>query len=235
MSRRNHRTETGRSLPSRTIKKRLTAFYEALLSAYGPQRWWPGESATEIVIGAILTQNTNWKNVEKAIASLRQSGLIDWNRLRDVEESRLAGLIRSAGYHNLKAKRLLNFVRWLWDRYGGDLANTSRIETRQLREELLGINGVGPETADSILLYALDRPTFVVDAYTGRIARRHGLITTGHDYEALKRVFEKNVPQDRQLFNEYHALIVQVGKNHCGPTARCEGCPLAGFEHDAGA
>lgn len=201
------------------------------MAAYGPQGWWPGQSATEIVIGAILTQNTNWGNVERAIENLRSAGMIDWAALRDVEHHRLAELIRPAGYFNVKARRLKNFVNWLWGQYGGDLERLRDVPLETLREKLLSVNGIGRETADSILLYALERPTFVVDAYTARFALRHGLIDEDADYERIKAVFEEGLERDVQLFNEYHALIVAVGKRHCRPTARCEGCPLEGFEH----
>ena len=211
-----------------TIKQ----FFDALLSAYGPQGWWPGNSRTECVVGAILTQNTSWKNVEKALARMNAAGLMDWTALRDVAEPDLADRIRPAGYYNLKARRLKNFVVWLWDHYGGDLDRLETVSLVELREEMLGINGIGFETADAILLYALGKPSFVVDTYTGRVARRHGLIDEESDYEQLKALFERNLPEDVALFNEYHALLVEVGKRHCKPRAKCDGCPLAVFEHD---
>jgi endonuclease-3 related protein len=185
------------------------------------------------VVGAILTQNTNWGNVEKAIAQLRAGGLLDWAALRDVPVADLAQHIRPAGYYRVKARRLKNFVAWLWDVSGGDFDSLASRPLTDLRGQLLGVNGIGPETADSILLYALEMPTFVVDAYTGRIACRHGLIDGEVDYEALKTLFEGHLPADVQMFNEYHALIVAVGKRHCRPRAQCEGCPLEPFEHDA--
>lgn len=215
-----------------TTGETLQEFYAALYRAYGPQHWWPGQGPTEIVIGAILTQNTNWRNVEKAIAQLRAAGLIDWAALRDIEIERLAELIRPAGYYNVKAKRLKNFVAWLWERYGGDLARLRDVPLEHLREQLLGVNGIGRETADSILLYALERPSFVVDAYTARLARRHRLIDEDADYERLKALFEDALPSDVGQFNEYHALIVAVGKRHCKSKAQCAGCPLEGFAHD---
>lgn len=217
---------------SSTTGETLQQFYDALHGAYGPQHWWPGEGPTEIVIGAILTQNTNWQNVEKAIAQLRASRMIDWAALRDVATERLAELIRPAGYYNVKAKRLKNFVAWLWENYGGKLDRLRDVPLERLREELLTVNGIGRETADSILLYALDLPSFVVDAYTARLARRHRLIDEDADYEGLKALFEDHLPTDVAMFNEYHALIVAVGKRHCKPKARCEGCPLERFEHD---
>ncbi len=210
----------------------MQKFYDALSRTYGPQHWWPGECPTEIVIGAILTQNTNWRNVEKAIAQLRASRLLDWKALRDVPVERLAEMIRPAGYYNVKANRLKNFAAWLWEYYGGDLGRLRDVPLERLREELLSVNGIGRETADSILLYALDKPSFVVDAYTARLARRHRLIDDDADYESLKALFEDHLPTDVKTFNEYHALIVAVGKRHCKTRARCEGCPLERFEHD---
>jgi endonuclease-3 related protein len=211
----------------------LRQFHDALHRAYGPQGWWPGRTRTEIVVGAILTQNTNWRNVEKAIAQLRAAGMLDWAALRDVPVADLAQHIRPAGYYRVKARRLKNFVAWLWDFSGGDFDSLASRPMNDLRGELQGINGIGPETADSILLYALEMPTFVVDAYTGRMACRHGLIDGEVDYETLKTLFEDSLPADAQMFNEYHALIVAVGKGHCKPRALCEGCPLEPFEHDA--
>lgn len=213
----------------------LRQFFDAMLSAYGPQGWWPGRGRTEIVIGAILTQNTNWKNVKKAITQLRAEGLLDWRALREVAVDDLAQCIRPAGYYNVKARRLKNFVAWLWENHDGDMDRLEGIGLSELRESLLGINGIGAETADAILLYALGRPTFVIDAYTGRIARRHGLIDAEADGHELKALFEDHLPAEVALFNEYHALLVEVGKRHCKPRPRCEACPLAVFEHDEGA
>jgi len=219
---------------SSSKNRSLPQWYDALLAAYGPQGWWPGESPTEIIIGAILTQNTNWRNVEKAIAALREARLIDWQALRDVPVSTLARLIRPAGYFNVKAQRLKCFVEWLCTRHDGRLDSLEKIPLDQLREDLLEVKGIGPETADSILLYALSRPSFVIDAYTRRIAVRHRLAPKNDaDYEKLKAAFEASLPRETALYNEYHALIVAVGKRHCGPRAKCEGCPLAAFPHDA--
>ena len=209
----------------------LTEIYELLYEAFGPQHWWPGETPFEVITGAILTQNTSWTNVEKAIANLKSAGCLDAEALYRIELSRLAELIRPAGYYNIKAKRLKNFLEWLFDSYGGNLANLETVATGRLREELLAIKGVGRETADSILLYALGRPVFVVDAYTARIAVRHGLIEPDADYEQLRELFESNLPQDTQLFNEYHALLVRAGKEFCKPKARCPGCPLEKLPH----
>ncbi|MBI5763677.1 MAG: endonuclease III domain-containing protein [Planctomycetes bacterium] len=218
---------------SSTNRRRIREFYDALLAAYGPQGWWPGETPTEIVIGAILTQNTNWKNVEKAIEQLRAAKMLDWAALRDVPMAELADRIRPSGYFNIKAKRLKSFTAWLWARCDGNLEDLRGLPLERLRAELLAINGIGPETADSILLYALGKPTFVIDAYTRRVAIRHGLAADDCSYEELKELFEKHTPCDVAAYNEYHALIVAVGKRHCGPTAKCDGCPLERFEHQA--
>ncbi len=215
-----------------TTGESLRAFYEAMLRAYGPQGWWPGRTRTEIVVGAVLTQNTNWANVEKAIARLEAAGLLDWAALRDVPTPRLAECIRPAGCYNVKAARLKNFVNWLWEGHGGHFDGLLERGLAELREELLSIRGIGRETADSILLYALEKPTFVVDAYTARILGRHRLIDEAATYEEIKAIFEDALPADMRLFNEYHALVVAVGKRHCRPTAKCEHCPLAEFPHD---
>ena len=211
----------------------LKSFYEAMYEAYGPQHWWPAQSPTEVIIGAILTQNTAWKNVERAIASLQQAEMLDWQRLRDVSFEELAELIRPSGTYQVKARRLKSFIAWLWERYDGDLDRMFATSLPTLREELLSISGIGRETADAILLYAGNLPTFVVDAYTARILSRHGLIDEYADYDEIKDTFESNLPSDAELFNEFHALLVQVGKQHCRPKMKCEGCPLASFEHRA--
>jgi len=209
----------------------LTEIYELLYEAFGPQHWWPGETPFEVMTGAILTQNTSWTNVEKAIANLKSAGRLSPEALHRIELSRLAELIRPAGYYNIKAKRLKNFLEWLFDSYDGNLAHLESVATNRLREELLAITGIGRETADSILLYALERPIFVVDAYTARITVRHGLIEPDADYEQLRELFEANLPQDTRLFNEYHALLVRTGKEFCRPKARCPGCPLEKLPH----
>ncbi len=210
----------------------LRAFYDAMLAACGPQRWWPGDTPTEVIIGAILTQNTAWRNVERAIANLRAAGALDWARLRDLPIEAIAELIRPAGTFNVKARRLKSFVDWLWERFDGSLDRMFALPVYALREELLGISGIGRETADAIILYAGGLPTFVVDAYTARILHRHRLIDETADYDEIKDLFESNLPSDPPLFNEYHALLVQVGKLHCRPRPQCKGCPLERFPHD---
>ncbi len=213
------------------ISKQLTEIYQLLFDRFGPQHWWPGQTQFEIVTGAILTQNTNWANVEKAIANLKAADLLTPEKLHHLDVSQLAELIRPAGYYNIKAKRLKNFINWLFENYDGMLTNLECLDTDQLRVELLAVRGVGRETADSILLYAFDRAIFVVDAYTARIAFRHQLIEPDADYERLRELFQSNLPQDIQLFNEYHALLVKLGKEFCKPKARCPGCPLEKLPH----
>lgn len=208
-------------------RETLIEIYQLLYEAFGPQHWWPGDTQFEIITGAVLTQNTNWSNVEKAIANLKSADLLSPEGLYHIDISQLAELIRPAGYYNIKAKRLKNLINWLFENYDGKLSNLESINTEQLRAELLSVKGVGRETADSILLYALDRPVFVVDAYTARVAIRHGLIDPDADYEQLRELFQSNLPQDAKLFNEYHALLVRLGKEFCRPKARCCDCPLA--------
>ena len=213
----------------------MDAIYRALLSHFGPQHWWPGDSPFEVAVGAILTQNTSWKNVAAAIENLRRRNLLEPHALDKLPISELAELIRPAGYFRLKAKRLKNFLRWLIRRFDGSMEAMAAVSLSTLREELLSINGIGPETADSILLYAVGKPTFVVDAYTHRIAVRHGWLEPEAGYEELKEYFESRLPDDVPIFNEMHALLVQVGKKYCRPReARCDECPLKPFLPDDG-
>jgi endonuclease-3 related protein len=213
------------------IHETLSEIYQLLYDAFGPQHWWPGETLFEIVAGAILTQNTNWANVEKAIRNLKSAGYLTPEALYHLDISQLAEMIRPAGYYNIKAKRLKTFVNWLYDNYDGEMPNLELVDTDQLRAELLAIKGIGRETADSILLYALGRPVFVVDAYTARIALRHKLIDPGADYEQLRELFESNLSDDVRLFNEYHALLVRAGKEFCKTKAKCHDCPLEELPH----
>jgi len=210
----------------------LEQFYEALYRRFGPQGWWPANGPVEVVVGAVLTQNTNWRNVERAIANLKAAGLIDLAALSKVPAESLANLIRPAGYFNIKARRLQNLATYVCREYDGDLAAMFELPIDALRAELLSVSGIGRETADSIILYAAGKATFVVDAYTARILRRHLLIDEAADYEEIKELFELSLPSEPALFNEYHALLVRCGKEHCRPRARCQGCPLEPFEHD---
>jgi len=211
---------------------KLTEIYELLYEYFGPQHWWPGQSALEIIVGAVLTQNANWGNVEKAINNLKAAKSLSTERLYNMDIPELAQLIRPAGYYNLKAGRLKNFINCLVEDFNGELCALRKLDTERLREKLLSIKGIGPETADSILLYAFEKPVFVVDAYTARIATRHGLIEPAADYETLRDLFQSNLPQETQLFNEYHALLVRVGKEFCRPRPKCVGCPLEKLPHD---
>ncbi|HEX42682.1 MAG TPA: endonuclease III domain-containing protein [Phycisphaerales bacterium] len=209
----------------------LMEIYELLYERFGPQHWWPGDGRFEIIVGAILTQNTNWGNVERAIANLKAAGALDPAAIHEMPGETLAGLIRPAGYFNVKAARLKSFMNWLFETYGGDVDAPAAEDLQTLRRRLLAVKGVGRETADSILLYAYDKPIFVVDAYTARVAVRHQLIDADADYEQLRELFQWGLPEDVRLFNEFHALIVRVGKEYCRPTARCAGCPLEALPH----
>ena len=206
--------------------KDIQGIYDVLLKRYGPQGWWPGNTRFEVITGAILTQNTAWTNVEKAIANLKKARILHPEAMREASIKTLASLIRPAGYYNIKAKRLKNFLAFLFSRYGGSLGRMAKAPTETLRRELLSVNGIGPETCDSILLYAFGRPVFVVDAYTKRIFSRIGLVDEAESYDEVKAFFESNLPRKAPLYNEYHALIVRHGKETCRTKPRCEGCCL---------
>ncbi len=211
------------------MKEKLKDMYKKMLSFFGPQNWWPADTPLEVMIGAILTQNTNWKNVEKAINNLKEKGLLDILKIHKMPEQELSLLIKSAGYFKIKAKRVKNLISHIVKNYNADLNKFFSLDTESLRRELLSIKGIGPETADSILLYAAHRPVFVVDAYTFRIMKRHNMIWDDIGYEELQELFMKNLPCDEQLFNEFHALIVQTGKQFCKKKPLCKGCPLDGW------
>ena len=220
-------------MTDRGDSRRIRDFYSVLYERYGPQNWWPARTRLECAIGAILTQNTSWRNVEKAIAALRESSVLSAEKLRSISPERLAALIRPCGYHNLKAKRLKNFIDFLFAGYGGTIENMLVEDMDKLREKLLSVNGIGEETADSILLYALGKPVFVVDNYSRRILRRHRLIPEGASYSEMQKLFVRSLSLDAEVFGEYHALIVKTGKLHCRKTPRCEGCPLEHDPHDS--
>lgn len=209
------------------MKKGLAVIYRRLYSYFGPQHWWPAQSRFEVMVGAVLTQNTSWLNVEKAISNLKSRDLLEARILYNLPDTKLAGLIRPAGYYNIKAKRLKNFLRFFMERYQGSINKIASADTGPLRRELLNVNGIGPETADSILLYALDKPVFVVDAYTKRILLRCGLIKESADYDEIQGFFTRRLRKDVKLFNEYHALLVKLGKDFClKRKPRCSACPL---------
>jgi len=206
--------------------KVLEQIYDKLFSFFGPQHWWSGKTPFEVIVGAILTQNTSWINVSKAIDNLKGEKLLSPVALKKVSINKLARLIRPSGYYNQKAKKLKNFVSFLFNRYQGNLKNMFRQDLIKLREELLSVNGIGPETADSILLYASEKPIFVVDAYTKRILSRHKLIGEDYDYHRVQEIFMKNLKPEVKLFNEYHALFVKLGKDICKTKPNCLICPL---------
>ncbi|RMG38233.1 MAG: endonuclease III domain-containing protein [Gammaproteobacteria bacterium] len=206
-------------------RARLMALYEDLLALYGAQSWWPADSPFEVAVGAILTQNTNWSNVERALERLKAAEALGCEAILAMDVARLAELIRPAGYYNLKAQRLRNLCRYLSEM--GGLQGLRALSCAQAREGLLGVKGVGPETADDILLFALDRPVFVIDAYTRRLLRRQGLARGDEPYEVLRQGFEQALPADVRLFKEYHALIVEHAKRACRKRADCAVCGLS--------
>lgn len=209
----------------------VLAVYRALARAFGPQHWWPARTRFEMMTGAILTQNTSWKNVEKAIAQLKRANLLTPAAMHKTRASRLALHIRSSGYYNLKARRLKHFVAWLMSAYNGNINRMFREATGALRHRLLGVHGIGKETADSMLLYAGQHPVFVVDAYTRRFMHRHGWIDQTASYDEVAEVFVRglsSIPVDHRVttYNEYHALIVELAKRYCRTKPDCTACPL---------
>lgn len=218
----NHTTQNALSIT-------LVTYFNAMFDAYGPLSWWPGDTPFEVIIGAILTQNTTWKNVEKCIRLLKQHNLMDPHRLRQLDTDTLKELIRSSGYYNQKTKKINHFLDYFDREYRCEVHLMIRQPLEKLRGELLELNGIGPETADSILLYALNKPVFVVDAYTRRILSRHAIIEPTADYETIRMLFENTIPRDVALYNEFHALIVNVGKDFCRTRPLCDNCPLRQF------
>ncbi|MEW6679565.1 MAG: endonuclease III domain-containing protein [bacterium] len=209
------------------MKEILERIYEILYHKFGDMNWWPGETQFEIIIGAILTQNTAWKNVEKAIENLKKENLLIPERINEIPEEKLANIIKPSGFYNQKAKKLKAFINFLFLRYNGSLEKLFEKGLFSLRKELLEISGIGNETVDSILLYAGNKPIFVVDAYTKRILVRHKIIDEKADYEDIQSIFMENLPKDVKLFNNYHALFVKLGKEVCKKTKPlCKGCPL---------
>ena len=205
----------------------ISRVYATLFAANGKQHWWPGDTAFEIMVGAVLTQNTAWINVERAIANLKNAGALSPQAIVEAHPRRLAAWVKPSGYFNVKARRLRALCRWLIGR--GGMRKIARWPTHELRDALLAVHGIGPETADDILLYAFHRPVFVIDAYTRRIFKRLGLIEGNEDYEILRRLFEDALDSDAQLFNEYHALIVAHGKDVCRKRPLCQNCCLTKY------
>ncbi len=210
-----------------TTAARISAVYHRLHAAYAPQHWWPADSPWEVIVGAILTQSAAWTNVEKAIANLKQVGILSPAGILATSQDDLARLVYPSGYYNAKARKLKAFAQRLHDRFHGRLEELLTLDPAALRVELLSIHGVGPETADSIILYAAGKPTFVVDAYTRRIACRLGLAEPSASYADVQSLFSANLPADAPLFNEYHALFVRLGKEACRKRPLCQQCPLA--------
>lgn len=215
--------------PNAQQRPPLRQVFEALAGRWGPQHWWPARTRFEMCVGAILTQNTAWKNVEKAVANLRRAGALEVRALHDADPRTLAGWIRPAGCFHVKARRLRAFTTMLLDDFGGSTARLFALPTDELRKRLLAVNGIGPETADCMVLYAARRPVFVVDAYTRRFMSRHGWASPDSRYDALAAVFTSALPRDEKMYNEYHALIVALGKEYCRARPACGECPLRTF------
>ena len=207
-------------------KQRLLRIFRLLLASFGKRYWWPGESQLEIAVGAILTQNTSWKNVEKAIDNLKKKRLLDVKRLYEIDTARLSGIIKPAGFFNIKALRLKNFIQVIYEKHSAAMQDLAELDMDSLRKLLLGINGIGCETADSIILYAFNKPIFVVDAYSKRFLKHHKLYDGNTDYHDIQRFFMENLPNDTYLFNEFHALIVYLCQHYCKKIPQCGKCPL---------
>jgi endonuclease III related protein len=213
------------------IAQRLLEIYDRLEDHFGNLRWWPADSPFEVIVGAILTQNTAWRNVTYAIENLKKADILHPQGIYGTPFDTLAVLIRSSGYYHVKARRLAAFVRFLSEEYDGILNNMFAQDHWLLRSKLLQIKGIGEETADSILLYAGEKPIFVIDAYTRRILERHGLLSGKEHYADIQAIFMDNLPTSASLFNQYHALLVNAGKTFCGKDRRCEACPLKDLFH----
>lgn len=219
--------ERGMSLATTRV---VDEMYHRLYDHFGPQQWWPAETSFEVLVGAVLTQNTNWGNVTKAIAVLKSHDLMTYQGLSKLTATEIAPLIRASGYYNIKAKRLKNLMAMIDEIYAGELAGICEDSLYTARENLLAVNGVGQETADSILLYACNKPVFVVDTYTHRIVSRHFLIGEESSYNQVQDLFLGAVKEDAKLYGEYHALLVKTAATYCKKAKpRCESCPLQGL------
>jgi endonuclease III related protein len=204
----------------------LKKIYRRLFSAFGPQYWWPGDTVEEIIAGAVLTQNTSWQNVEKALNNLKNADAMSFKKISRLSKENLASLLQPSGYYNIKEKRLRSVAEYFIEICNCDFKQLENIPLKTFRENLLNVHGVGKETADSILLYAFSRPVFVIDAYTLRFCRRHGILEDNDKYEKARLLFEASLEKSVPLYNEYHALIVKLGKEYCKTKASCTGCPL---------
>jgi endonuclease-3 related protein len=236
MSRHHHKSSEASTGSQSELQ--LRKMYAALLESYGTRKWWPAETAFEVVLGAFLTQATAWRSVERSIANLREAGMLSIEGIREISEGKLRELIRPSGFVQRKAASIKAFVQFLDEQYGGSLEQMAETPTAELRTQLLVLPGVGPETADAILLYALEHPVFVVDEYLRRVVTRHELLPANARYADLQSLGDGAIASPTREetaghANELHALIVEVGKRHCGTTPRCEGCPLQPFLPDA--
>ena len=216
--------------------KLLFRYYSVLRGRFGPQQWWPARTRLEVILGAILTQNTAWHNATLALRNLRKSGLLSWQGLRRAGLPSLETCVRPAGFYRQKARTIRDFVDWLARQHAGSLYRLFTLPADELRRQLLNLRGLGPETVDAILLYAAERPLFVADAYTRRVLARHGFVSAAADYHKTQEFLHTHLPRDAALFNEFHALLVEVGKKHCKPQSpACAGCPLEEFLPGGGA
>lgn len=213
-------------MDNQSLSRALLDIHQRLMACYGPQHWWPAQSPFEVIVGAILTQSAAWSNVEKAIANLKRDGALSAPALRQLPLADLARLVHPCGYYNVKALKLKSFARWLGNHYNDDLDKFFSNDIDSMRKQLLSIYGIGQETTDSIILYAANKPIFVIDAYTRRILSRIGITPESNNYAAYQRLFMDNLPADTRLFNEYHALLVCLAKNICRPHPVCSQCPL---------
>jgi len=220
----------GRELPMQQMNRTLNELYARLLTAFGPRGWWPAHSAEEVIFGAILTQNVAWTSVAQAIAALKGAAKLHFKSIAAMDEAELAALIRPARFMNQKARALKAFAKYFGTQYGFSIRRMKKCRTEKLREELLGLYRIGPETADSILLYALEKPVFVIDAYTKRICSRHGLLGPDDPYDVYQRFFMDRLAPDAALYNDFHAQLVHLGNRFCKTRPLCSGCPLQDFK-----
>ena len=219
-------SQTVNAPSSRSLNQRLLQLFDLLFDSYGPQHWWPGESPFEVIIGAILTQSAAWTNVEKAIGNLKRMKILSPSGIKGIGRDELAQVIRPSGFYRLKASRLKGFVQFFYKEFDGDMRRMMSQNLVSLREQLLRVDGIGPETADSIILYAMEKPVFVVDGYTRRVFCRHNLISEKWSYEHVQRMVMGELERDVGVYNEFHALLVFLGKHWCRRVPRCGGCPL---------
>jgi endonuclease-3 related protein len=219
-------SEQGEAAPGRVLRR----FYATLLKSFGPQGWWPARTRWEVICGAILTQNTTWRNATLALKNLRRAGLLAWRPLRQVSVRQLEQTIRPAGFYRQKARTLHVFAHWIEQAHGGSLNSLFSLGADRARAQLLALPGIGPETADAILLYSGRQPVFVADAYTRRVLARHQLLSPAADYHSAQQFLHQHLPHEEALFNEFHALLVEAAKRFCHRNvAHCEECPLGGF------